>query len=43
MAQGIMKTGVRWLKTLCKQRFAGSKQYFNSVSMAQNIIEPEFR
>jgi len=38
MAQNIMQTAFRWLKTLREQRFDGSTQDVNNVSMAQNIM-----
>jgi len=37
MAQNIMQTAFRWIKTLCEQRFDGSRYYASSNSMAQNI------
>jgi len=43
MAQNIMLTAFRWLKTLCEQRFDGSKHYVSRVSVAQNKIKITFR
>jgi len=38
MAQNIMQTALRWLKTLCEHLLDGSKDFVNSGSMAQNIM-----
>jgi len=39
MAQNIMLTAFRWLKTLCEQSFDGPKQDVNKVSMAQTLFK----
>jgi len=33
MAQTIMLTAFRWLKTICQQRSDGSKHYVSNVSI----------
>jgi len=42
MAQNIMKTGFRRLKTVCQQLCYGSKHYFNDVLIAPNIMQTAF-